>query len=116
MIRRPPRSTLFPYTTLFRSSAQETAAVARDLGVSEAEVSEMEKRLAARDLSFDPAPEPEDEESYSPAAYLPAPDADPAARWEAAERPESSPDRRGGRLSRLSSRSPAIAEKRCVSW
>src|SRR3712207_6852484 len=24
MIRRPPRSTLFPYTTLFRSSAMET--------------------------------------------------------------------------------------------
>ena len=24
MIRRPPRSTLFPYTTLFRSIAQET--------------------------------------------------------------------------------------------
>src|SRR3712207_8607572 len=26
MIRRPPRSTLFPYTTLFRSSAVETWA------------------------------------------------------------------------------------------
>src|SRR2546426_9336667 len=25
MIRRPPRSTLFPYTTLFRSSANPTA-------------------------------------------------------------------------------------------
>src|SRR5256885_11902670 len=25
MIRRPPRSTLFPYTTLFRSHAQRTA-------------------------------------------------------------------------------------------
>src|SRR2546430_16054843 len=25
MIRRPPRSTLFPYTTLFRSSVQEVA-------------------------------------------------------------------------------------------
>src|SRR3712207_8586289 len=25
MIRRPPRSTLFPYTTLFRSPGQETA-------------------------------------------------------------------------------------------
>src|SRR5688572_32452239 len=25
MIRRPPRSTLFPYTTLFRSSAQQAA-------------------------------------------------------------------------------------------
>src|SRR2546422_6621084 len=26
MIRRPPRSTLFPYTTLFRSGAAESAA------------------------------------------------------------------------------------------
>src|SRR2546426_9300606 len=26
MIRRPPRSTLFPYTTLFRSRSQERAA------------------------------------------------------------------------------------------
>src|SRR3712207_7376685 len=31
MIRRPPRSTLFPYTTLFRSSGT-TAAVAEKLG------------------------------------------------------------------------------------
>src|SRR2546430_11199056 len=36
MIRRPPRSTLFPYTTLFRSlllapGRAETAAVRRDL-------------------------------------------------------------------------------------
>src|SRR2546430_9519327 len=33
MIRRPPRSTLFPYTTLFRSSSSETsvhAAAARE--------------------------------------------------------------------------------------
>src|SRR2546430_10375556 len=28
MIRRPPRSTLFPYTTLFRSLRRETAPVA----------------------------------------------------------------------------------------
>src|SRR5256885_13184384 len=28
MIRRPPRSTLFPYTTLFRSRATENALVA----------------------------------------------------------------------------------------
>src|SRR2546427_8203044 len=27
MIRRPPRSTLFPYTTLFRSIDQETASL-----------------------------------------------------------------------------------------
>src|SRR3712207_6975623 len=29
MIRRPPRSTLFPYTTLFRSSATSTPATTR---------------------------------------------------------------------------------------
>src|SRR2546422_6482794 len=28
MIRRPPRSTLFPYTTLFRSDAREETALA----------------------------------------------------------------------------------------
>src|SRR5246500_1874029 len=59
-------------------SAEETRAVARDLGVAESEVTEMEKRLAARDLSFDPTPESDDEERYSPPAYLPAPDSDPA--------------------------------------
>src|SRR2546428_12717272 len=31
MIRRPPRSTLFPYTTLFRSVDQEANAAVRDL-------------------------------------------------------------------------------------
>ena len=94
-------------------SAEETAAVARDLGVSEAEVSEMEKRLAARDLSFDP--EPEDEETYSPAAYLPAPDADPATQVEEAESAESSADRLRGALSRLDARSRDIVEKRWMS-
>src|SRR2546422_2172241 len=29
MIRRPPRSTLFPYTTLFRSTAQQTKVAQR---------------------------------------------------------------------------------------
>src|SRR3989442_3650416 len=33
MIRRPPRSTLFPYTTLFRSEAPEPAIVLRALRV-----------------------------------------------------------------------------------
>src|SRR2546430_4983639 len=35
MIRRPPRSTLFPYTTLFRSSA-ETSTVSRSSGIASA--------------------------------------------------------------------------------
>src|SRR5258708_8463349 len=31
MIRRPPRSTLFPYTTLFRSEAHARGVIHRDL-------------------------------------------------------------------------------------
>src|SRR5256885_7089252 len=39
MIRRPPRSTLFPYTTLFRSPGQHLARVERhpDVGGRDAE-------------------------------------------------------------------------------
>src|SRR2546426_11375164 len=32
MIRRPPRSTLFPYTTLFRSTARHRLVAPRDAG------------------------------------------------------------------------------------
>jgi RNA polymerase sigma-32 factor len=65
---------------------EETLAVARDLGVSTAEVTEMEQRLSARDMSFDPTPDGDDEDaSYSPASYLPAPAADPAESVEAEE-------------------------------
>src|SRR6188508_1092347 len=61
-------------------SEEETAAVAGELGVEVREVREMERRLSARDLSFDPAPDTGDEDSIaSPSLYLPAPAADPAA-------------------------------------
>src|SRR3712207_8475490 len=33
MIRRPPRSTLFPYTTLFRSERDPVRAAGEDVGV-----------------------------------------------------------------------------------
>jgi len=93
-------------------SAEETAAVARDLGVSPSEVTEMEKRLAARDLSFDPTPESEDEEVYSPAAYLPAPDADPAESVESAEWEVDSSDRLHQALENLDDRSRDILQRR----
>src|SRR6201981_2315435 len=96
-------------------SAEETLAVARDLGVFPGEVTEMEKRLAARDLSFDPAPEADDEELYSPAAYLPAPDADPAEEVEEAESAEASAARLRGALNRLDARSREIVERRWMS-
>src|SRR2546429_4622288 len=56
MIRRPPRSTLFPYTTLFRSTAllaagHAPASTTRDVGIngfkyrSEEHTSELQSRL-----------------------------------------------------------------------
>jgi len=93
-------------------SAEETAAVARELGVTESEVTEMEKRLAARDMSFDPTPESDEEEVYSPAAYLPSPDADPALQVEEAESEEDESDRLRGAMDRLDERSRDIVQRR----
>ncbi len=93
-------------------SAEETAAVARDLGVTPGEVTEMEKRLAAHDVAFDPAPDADEEETYSPAAYLPAPDADPAEQVEGAEWESDSAARLRSALGRLDERSRDILERR----
>ena len=61
-------------------SDEETETVAGELGVEPREVREMEQRLSARDLSFDPAPDADDEETVvSPSLYLPSPESDPAA-------------------------------------
>lgn len=60
-------------------SEEETRAVAGELGVEPREVREMERRLSARDLSFDPAPDAGDDETVvSPSFYLSAPEANPA--------------------------------------
>src|SRR4051812_6571805 len=96
-------------------TAEETAAVARDLGVSPGEVSEMEKRLAARDMSFDPTPESDDDEVYSPASYLPAADSDPAESVENAEWESDSSDRLQTALGRLDDRSRDILQKRWMA-
>ncbi|MEE8157060.1 MAG: RNA polymerase sigma factor RpoH [Gammaproteobacteria bacterium] len=64
-------------------SVDEAKAVAEELGVSPAEVVEMEKRLAGRDLSFDPTPEADDDNHiFTPAVYLPSPELDPAIEIE----------------------------------
>src|SRR5580765_6331203 len=96
-------------------SAEETAAVARDLGVTVGEVTEMEKRLAARDMSFDPTPESDEEEVYSPAAYLPSPDADPAEQVESAESSDDDSDRLRGAMARLDARARDIVQRRWMT-
>ena len=90
----------------------ETRAVAKDLGVEPSEVTEMEQRLSARDLSFDPTPESEEDETYSPAAYLPAPDADPADAVEDQEWDQTTSRRLGAALEQLDPRSREILARR----
>ena len=96
-------------------SAEETAAVARDLGVTTAEVTEMEKRLSARDLSFDPTPESDEEEVYSPAAYLASPDSDPAESVESAEWEVDSSNRLQEAMGNLDDRSRDILQRRWMT-
>jgi RNA polymerase sigma-32 factor len=97
-------------------SAEETAQVARDLGVTPAEVTQMEQRLAARDVSFDPTPDADEEDgSYTPAAYLPAADADPALAVEREEWEGDSTARLKSALATLDARSRAIVERRWLA-
>ena len=96
-------------------SAEETKAVARELGVSPAEVTEMEQRLSARDMSFDPTPESDEEDVYSPAAFLPSPDSDPAESVEADEWESDTSDRLKTAMGRLDARSRDILQKRWMT-
>ena len=97
-------------------SAEETATVARELGVTEGEVTEMERRLASRDLSYDPAPDAdEEEEAYAPSTYLPAPDSDPALAVEREEWDDDVSGRVAEAMKSLDARSQAILRARWMT-
>ena len=94
---------------------EETRTVAQDLGVRPEEVTEMEQRLASRDLSFDPVPDADDDEGYGPAAYLPAPGADPAERVADDEAERSTSAQLAGAIDALDPRSRDIVRRRWIA-
>ena len=96
-------------------SADETQAVADDLGVTAAEVTEMEKRLSSRDTLFDPAPDADDDHQFTPAAYLPAANADPATLVEDADWHDDATARMASAIDTLDERSRAIVESRWLT-
>jgi RNA polymerase sigma-32 factor len=96
-------------------SHAETQAVAEDLGVTPKEVTEMERRLSARDAIFDPAPDADDEHSFTPAAYLPSPDADPALQVEKNDWHDDATHRMAKAMTTLDDRSRHILESRWLS-
>ncbi len=93
----------------------ETQAVAKDLGVSPKEVTEMEKRLHARDAIFDPAPDADDERAFTPAAYLPSADSDPAKLVETADFNNDASERMTAAVRTLDDRSRHIIESRWLT-
>ncbi|HEU4601341.1 MAG TPA: RNA polymerase sigma factor RpoH [Steroidobacteraceae bacterium] len=91
----------------------ETLAIASDLGVTPAEVTDMEQRLSSRDLSFDPAPDADEEDNvYSPSSYLPHPEADPSVAVEREQWDEDTAERLSQALETLDDRSRHILQSR----
>jgi RNA polymerase sigma-32 factor len=96
-------------------SHEETQAVAEDLGVRPEEVTEMERRLSARDAIFDPAPDVDDEHAFTPAAYLPSPHSDPAELVESSDWNDDAKSRMAVALDKLDDRSRHILEARWLT-
>ena len=97
-------------------SHEETQAVARDLGVSPKEVTEMERRLSARDAIFDPVPDARDDErAWSPAAFLPSPNSDPAKLVENTDWHSDATERMAEAIETLDERSRHILESRWLT-
>ena len=97
-------------------TASETQAIANELGVTTSEVTDMEQRLSSRDLSFDPVPDADEEDgSYSPASYLPAPEADPSVAVEREQWDDDTSDRLAQAMETLDDRSQHILRSRWMT-
>ena len=97
-------------------SAEETRAIAADLGVDEAEVTRMEGRLASRDVAYDAPPECDDEEGWqAPQYFLADTQVDPEQLVEAADFAKDSTARLQLALADLDDRSRDILERRWLT-
>ena len=97
-------------------SAEETRAIAADLGVDEAEVTRMEGRLASRDVAFDaPTDSDEDDAWQAPQYFLTDGQADPGQLVEAESFAEDSSARLQVALKELDARSRDILERRWLA-
>ncbi|MDX1561926.1 MAG: RNA polymerase sigma factor RpoH [Gammaproteobacteria bacterium] len=95
-------------------SADETEAIANDLGVSTRDVTEMERRMGGYDISFDPIAT-DDDDDYSPSNYLPSPSDDPATMVEQADWETTNQTNLDDALETLDERSRDILERRWLA-
>ena len=94
-------------------SAEETRAIAAELGVDESEVTRMEGRLSGRDIAFDAPVDSDDEESWqAPQYFLTDGQLDPGQLAEAEDFAEDSAAKLQMALADLDDRSRDILERR----
>ena len=93
----------------------EVEAVAKDLGVEPAVVTQMEGRMAARDMAFDGAMDDDDEPAVAPAQFLADEAADPEALVIEEDWAEQSTARLHDALDGLDERSRDILRSRWLS-
>ncbi|MGH8114599.1 MAG: RNA polymerase sigma factor RpoH [Rhodanobacteraceae bacterium] len=93
----------------------EVRAVAKDLGVPETTVLEMESRLSGRDVGFDPPAEGNDDLPPAPVAYLEDHGADPYLQVADADQEEHQLDTLQGALAKLDDRTQDIIRRRWLA-
>jgi RNA polymerase sigma-32 factor len=93
-------------------NAAEVATVAKDLGVSTADVLEMESRLSGHDMAFDAPTDADDDEKPAPVAYLVDHAADPYQALESESQEASELDSLQSGLAKLDARSRDIITRR----
>lgn len=100
------------------STETEVQAIAADLGVSCAEVRQMEERLSAKDIPFDLPSGDEDNDSsrvFSPVQYLEDKRADPSVQWAADDWSDHTEEHFKTAFKSLDERSQDIIRRRWLS-
>jgi RNA polymerase sigma-32 factor len=93
-------------------NSQEVQAIAKDLGVTVADVLEMESRLSGRDMAFDAPQDADEDEKPAPVAYLIDDHADPYQHLEAQSQEDSDLGSLKKGLDKLDARSRDIIQRR----
>jgi RNA polymerase sigma-32 factor len=96
-------------------NAEEVRTVAKDLGVPEATVREMESRLSGRDIGFEAPADADDDAKPAPEAFLIDDGADPYDNVSDADQADNQLDTLSNALQKLDERSRDIIQRRWLN-
>jgi len=96
-------------------NAEEVRLVAKDLGVPEATVREMESRLSGRDIGFEAPADADDDAKPAPAAFLVDDGADPYDNVSDADQADNQLETLSSALAKLDERSRDIIQRRWLN-